>query len=704
MTNHDQPAKGQSTEESAAQTGGMSTFWQRIRRLVASGFGSPSWFGSLRLWIGVLGAIVAAVALLWLVDNVIFYILARSYVDEVAIALDLNPHLANALILLTFVIAIFFVRFLWSFSRQRRIVGISGLAALLIAHSLVLWWATRDQIIGKCYVISRDGNVTYREHPGIDAKTGRECRPVTPEMVERLRDYQAGKRPQRVTVESPLFFDDRSGEPIVWYYRAKNNEIQLFDLMGFHPDTGDELIPISKEVVSEWQDQHKPPQPPPLTPKRIDPNTFVFFDPLNGEPRAWYWKASDGTYEFYDGPGFQPQTGDALKIATRDIVDAWTHPSAPTTPRVPNRIDPNTFVFFDPLNGEPRAWYWKTTDGNYEFYDGPGFQPQTGDKLAIVTREVVNAWKDQQKTPTTPPRVPNRVQVVPDTVFFDPVTGNPRLWYWQNDKGEYEFFDGPGFHPQNGQPLQSFSKDMLNQYQQEIDEKAKRLKAEQDRIEAEQKARQEAENRRQLELQKKAEEEQRQREAAAQAAQKCDDLAANPTDANRVGAGISYGDLKPLAAEAAAACDAASKQNPNILRFQYQLARALSLTGDGIARAKNKQRALEILQALVKAGYPAAYDNLGSLYRDRGDLGNAAALFRRGIALNDSDSMISLADLIGDYRVMPQSPEETPPELYRRAADLGNQIGVRWLQQQAQQIQQQQNALQFMGTILKNIR
>src|SRR6516164_2090576 len=119
MTNHDHPAEGQSTEKSAAQTGGMSTFWQRIRQLIATGAGSPNWLGSVRLWIGILGAIVAAVALLWLVDYVVSYYLARSYVDEVAIALDLNSHLANALILLTFVIAIFFVRFLWSFSRQR---------------------------------------------------------------------------------------------------------------------------------------------------------------------------------------------------------------------------------------------------------------------------------------------------------------------------------------------------------------------------------------------------------------------------------------------------------------------------------------------------------------------------------------------------------------------------------------------------------
>ncbi len=201
----------------------------------------------------------------------------------------------------------------------------------------------------------------------------------------------------------------------------------------------------------------------------------------------------------------------------------------------------------------------------------------------------------------------------------------------------------------------------------------------------------------------------------SEAAKQCDDLAANPNDANRVGVGMPYGDLKPRAAEAAAACEAASKQNPSTLRFQYQLARALELTGDGVARAKNRQRALEIHQVLVKTGYPAAYDNLGSVFRDKGDLATAVPIFRRGVALGDSDSMVSLADLIVDNRVMPQAPGEAPIELYRRAADLGNQNGVRGYQakvaiaqqaqqQQIQQVQQQRIMLQFMGTVLRNIR
>ena len=76
--------------------------------------------------------------------------------------------------------------------------------------------------------------------------------------------------------------------------------------------------------------------------------------------------------------------------------------------------------------------------------------------------------------------------------------------------------------------------------------------------------------------------------------------------------------------------------------------------------------------------------------------------------------MLMLADLVEKGRVIPQGPNETPIELYKRAADLGNENGVRAYQaelanaqqiqqQKIQQIQQQQMMLQFMGTVLRNI-
>lgn len=606
--------------------------------------------GVARRLLAIAGVLSAVIFLFWLVDKFVFYYLSRSYVDEVATVLGLNKYLANAIFLLTFIAVLLFARLLWSFSKRKRLIGITGIAALLIGHSLVLWYGTRDHYFDrrgqaiKCYVLGRNGQVSYGEQPGTDPVTGRPCRPVTAEMLERLKQYEAGKRPELVTEANPVFFDPRSGEPIIWYSRTKDNKIDIFDLMGFHPDTGEELLPITREIANEWKKQQLE------------------------EVR-----------------------------------------------RVPKLIPhPDDYVFFDPRTGQPRAWYWLAEDGHYEFYDAAGFQPQTGDKLQVITRDILAQWQEKRNNPATPKAAPNRVQITKNTIFFDPVTGNPRLWYWRRDKGEYEFFDGPGFHPQNGQPLESFTREKLAQYQSEIDEKKSELELEQKRLQEKKDAEANAEKQRLLDQQ---EAEQRRLDEArrrTELAQRCDELAANPNDSQRVGQGVSYGELRPLAAQAVVACEEAVQQNPNELRFQYQLARALELTGDGAARLKNRQRARDIEQTLVGKGYAAAFDNLASMYRDRGDLATAVSLFKKGIALGDTDSMVSLADLINDQRVMPESPEETALALYKRAADMGNQNGARGYQfliaksqeteqQQIQQLENQRMMMQFMGAVLQNI-
>ena len=362
---------------------------------------------NVRLILTVVGGILAAIVALWIVDKVVFYYLARTYVEEVASVLDLNKHLANALVLLTFVVAIVFASYIWAFSKKKRLIEIVGICSLLTMHSLALWYGTRNSYFDpsgkpiKCYVLTREGQVTYGEHPGIDAVTGRLCRPVTAEMLERLKQYETGKRPRQVDSLNPTFFDPRTGEPIVWYRLSKSDEIKLFDLMGFDPDSGEELLPITKDIVDRWKTdvvevtRH--------VPKRIDPSDYVFFDLRNGEPRAWHWRAANGGYEFYDSPGFQPQTGDKLEIVTREIVDAWKKQSGN---KAPQRIDPNEYSFFDPTTGAARVWYWRGENKLYEFYDAPGFQPRTGDKLLLITRDIIAEWKQASIPPPPPPRKP----------------------------------------------------------------------------------------------------------------------------------------------------------------------------------------------------------------------------------------------------------------------------------------------------------
>ncbi len=46
----------------------------------------------------------------------------------------------------------------------------------------------------------------------------------------------------------------------------------------------------------------------------------TYFDPQTGKPLKYYSISPIGTYKFFSAPGFDPETGDALKPVTRDII------------------------------------------------------------------------------------------------------------------------------------------------------------------------------------------------------------------------------------------------------------------------------------------------------------------------------------------------------------------------------------------------
>jgi hypothetical protein len=120
------------------------------------------------------------------------------------------------------------------------------------------------------------------------------------------------------------------------------------------------------------------------------------------------------------------------------------------------------------------------------------------------------------------------------------------------------------------------------------------------------------------------------------------------------------------AEQAIEVCTLAAQQNPAELRYEYQLARAME--------AEVPEKAVEIHKKLAGKGYPAAYDNLGSLmvklYKN---YGAAITYFKTGSQLQDPDSMVSLAELIDSGYVQTDRPYELKYQLLRTAADLGHQ-------------------------------
>jgi TPR repeat protein len=151
----------------------------------------------------------------------------------------------------------------------------------------------------------------------------------------------------------------------------------------------------------------------------------------------------------------------------------------------------------------------------------------------------------------------------------------------------------------------------------------------------------------------------------------------------------------------------AAGQNPTELRFRYQLGRALEWI--------DRKKALQIHQGLVARGYPAAFDNLGWLYfTERRDSAQAVAWFRRGVRAGDSDSIVSLAEMIDRGYTAPANPSEEKLHLYRRAAELGNTVAMRAYQtelakeqalrqQNIMQLEQQRRMMQIIGTVIQNI-
>jgi hypothetical protein len=77
---------------------------------------------------------------------------------------------------------------------------------------------------------------------------------VTTGLIERLKEYAEGKRPSKIKARPPEFFDPRTSEPIVWYV-DHGGAIEIFDLLGYHPETGEELLPVTPEIVDRWKAQ-----------------------------------------------------------------------------------------------------------------------------------------------------------------------------------------------------------------------------------------------------------------------------------------------------------------------------------------------------------------------------------------------------------------------------------------------------------------
>jgi hypothetical protein len=398
--------------------------------------------------------------------------------------------------------------------------------------------------------------------------------------------------------------------------------------------------------------------------------------------------------------GIDPQTGLTCRVLTPEMAEKVREYQGG---KRPTKIADLSVVFFSALTGEPIVWFTKgTAPHSIELFDLMGFNPRTGEELKPVTRQIADEWTldQQQEAQRTPPK---RIANPETAVFFDPVTGQPKVWYWRSDAGEWEFYDNKGFHPRNGDELQVVNRDTLNRWQRELADAQQRkkdteAKAKADADERDRQARQKAQA--DIEARQAVEKANQQQ---AQSGNDCDRLAGNPTDARRVGEGVPFDTVRLQADEAIDACTRASQQFPSELRYQYQLGRALQV--------RDRKKAFEIEAALVRQRYPAAFDNLGWMYLyDKKDPASAVQYFKTGSQLGDGDSMVSLAEMIDRQYFNPPNAYDMKLALWRKAAELGHAGAAKALELEAAKTEQlqtqqlnQQRAQQMMFQMIGGI-
>jgi hypothetical protein len=183
--------------------------------------------------------------------------------------------------------------------------------------------------------------------------------------------------------------------------------VEIFDLMGHHPETGEELLPVNKDVVDLWKDQNR------QAPERIYPdNNFAFFDPVTGQPTAWHRKTETGEYEFYNRPGFYPQTGEALLVVDLATISAWKKY----------------------LEDHPSTACYVLTKDSVRYGTHPGIDAETGRHCRQYSAEMLERLREYEKG-----NRPKRIETANPT-FFDLRSGEPVIWYAKSKTGTTELF------------------------------------------------------------------------------------------------------------------------------------------------------------------------------------------------------------------------------------------------------------------------
>jgi hypothetical protein len=211
---------------------------------------------------------------LWLSSETFSYV-----VDNVVDVSGISPYLVKGMVLVALIPFGWSVAEILKFGIWDRLRGMAGyrsnrwitkrfavtvVVAYGVAYFFVMYAASRGQnfrhtagAAQRWYAITPEG-IRFFDSSGFDPKYGLKLEPVTAELAVNLARAERGQTPSRLVVnklDDIQFFDTLSGQPRIWYFKNAAGEVELYSQAGHHPAYGDQLRPITREVVSALRQQ-----------------------------------------------------------------------------------------------------------------------------------------------------------------------------------------------------------------------------------------------------------------------------------------------------------------------------------------------------------------------------------------------------------------------------------------------------------------
>jgi len=149
------------------------------------------------------------------------------------------------------------------FLGKKRKEVLIGSAVALTAFSCLLYFGSENVFFDRSasevratqYYVKTMNGFKFSSAPDIDPQFGIRYQPVTPEIVKEILAWRKLGTYEKMPVVQPgKYFDMLSGNPIAWYIE-RGNEIVLFPLPGFDPQTGERLKPMTSESSKRYDKQ-----------------------------------------------------------------------------------------------------------------------------------------------------------------------------------------------------------------------------------------------------------------------------------------------------------------------------------------------------------------------------------------------------------------------------------------------------------------